>query len=184
MRSSLRMRIATVSGGLLVAGAIGAGVAAADAPPAPTVQHSVPASAWQDEGTDVDQPTQQQIAALFDEWNAALATGNPEEVADLYAPDAVLLPTLSPQIRTTRTGIVDYFAHLLPSMPQAAITQEIVTVLDRDDAINTGLYTFTLTQNGVQEQVPARYTFVYQRINGEWLIINHHSSLVPEDSAS
>jgi uncharacterized protein (TIGR02246 family) len=175
MRSKLRIRIATVGGVVLLAGAIGTGVAVADASPAPTVQHSVSA-------TEGDQPKQQEIAALFDEWNAALATGNPEEVADLYAPDAVLLPTLSPEIRTTRAGIVDYFAHLLPSKPQAVITEEIITVLDRDDAINTGLYTFTLTQNGVQQQVPARYTFVYQRTNGEWLIVNHHSSVVPEGS--
>ena len=155
----------------------------ADAPPAPAV-HSVTASAWQGNANEVDQPTEQQIAALFDEWNAALATGDPEEVADLYAPDAVLLPTLSAQIRTTRAEIVDYFAHLLPSEPQAVITQEIITVLGRNDALNTGLYAFTLTQNGVQQQVPARYTFVYQRINGVWLIINHHSSLVPESSTS
>jgi uncharacterized protein (TIGR02246 family) len=184
MRSKLRIRIATVSGVVLVAGAIGMGVAVADASPAPTVQHSVSASVWQDEAIKGGRPTQEEIAALFDEWNAALATGNPEKVADLYAPGAVLLPTLSPQIRTTRAGIVDYFAHLLPSEPQAVITQEIITVLDRDDAINTGLYTFTLTQNGVQQQVPARYTFVYQRIDGVWLIVNHHSSVVPEGSTS
>jgi uncharacterized protein (TIGR02246 family) len=184
MLSKLRMGIATVSGWVLMAGAIGTGVAVADVSPAPSVQHSVTASAWQDEATDDGWPTQQQIAALFDEWNAALASGNPESVADLYAPDAVLLPTLSPQIRTTRAGIVDYFAHLLPSKPQAVITQEMITVLDRNDAINTGLYTFTLTQNGAQQQVPARYTFVYQRTDGEWLIVNHHSSVVPEAPAS
>jgi uncharacterized protein (TIGR02246 family) len=183
MRSKLRIRIATVSGVVLVAGAVGTGVAVADASP-PTFQHSVTASAWQDEATEGGRPTQEEIAALFDEWNAALATGNPEKVADLYAPDAVLLPTLSPQIRTTRAGIVDYFAHLLPSKPQAEITQEIITVLDQDDALNTGLYTFTLTQNGVQQQVPARYTFVYQRIDGVWLIVNHHSSVLPEGSTS
>jgi hypothetical protein len=84
-----------------------------------------------------------------------------------------------PQIRTTRAGIVDYFAHLLPSNPQAVITQEIITILDRNDAINTGLYTFTLTENGVQQQVPARYTLSTSGTNGEWLIVNHHSSVVP-----
>ncbi|MCL1536223.1 SgcJ/EcaC family oxidoreductase, partial [Xanthomonas nasturtii] len=36
-----------------------------------------------------------EVAALFDTWNAALATGNPDKVADLYAPDGVLLPTVS-----------------------------------------------------------------------------------------
>jgi uncharacterized protein (TIGR02246 family) len=184
MRSRLRMRTATVSGAVLVAAAIGAGVAAADAAPVPAVQHSVTASAWQAEAPEAGRPTPKQIAALFDEWNAALATGNPAKVADLYAPDAVLLPTLSPQIRTTRAEIVDYFTHFLPSKPQAVITREIITVLDRNDAINTGLYTFTLTQNGVRQQVHARYTFVYQRRGGAWLIVNHHSSLVPEGATS
>lgn len=180
MRSSLRMRLATVSGAALMAAAIGAGVTAADAAPAPAVQHSVTARAWQDGATEAGEPTQREIAALFDRWNAALATGNREKVADLYTPDAVLLPTLSPEIRTTRAGIVDYFTHFLPSKPQAVITRQIITILDRKDAINTGLYTFTLTQNGVQEQVHARYTFVYRRTGGGWLIVNHHSSLVPE----
>jgi hypothetical protein len=36
----------------------------------------------------------------------------------------------------------------------------------------------------VQQQVPARYTFVYQRIDGAWLIVNHHSSVLPEGSTS
>jgi uncharacterized protein (TIGR02246 family) len=83
-----------------------------------------------------------------------------------------------------REEIVDYFTHFLPSKPQAVITQEVITVLDRNDAINTGRYTFTLTQNGVPQQVHARYTFVYQRTDGAWLIVNHHSSLVPEGSTS
>ena len=38
------------------------------------------------------------IAALFDEWNAALATKDPETVANLYAHDAVLLPTVSNEV--------------------------------------------------------------------------------------
>jgi hypothetical protein len=32
----------------------------------------------------------QEIAALFDRWNAALATLDPDKVVALYAPDAVL----------------------------------------------------------------------------------------------
>lgn len=37
-----------------------------------------------------------------------------------------------------------------------------------------------LTQDGVQQQVAARYTFVYEWIDGQWLIVNHHSSTLPE----
>jgi uncharacterized protein (TIGR02246 family) len=38
------------------------------------------------------------IASLFDDWNQALATKDPEKVASLYAHDAVLLPTVSNEV--------------------------------------------------------------------------------------
>ncbi|MEM9313494.1 MAG: DUF4440 domain-containing protein, partial [Pseudomonadota bacterium] len=33
---------------------------------------------------------QQDVLQLFERWNAALATGNPDEVTALYAEDAIL----------------------------------------------------------------------------------------------
>ena len=125
-------------------------------------------------------PSQDEIAGLFDQWNAALATGDPEKVADLYAPNAVLLPTLSNQVRTNRAEIVNYFTHFLQSKPRGTIDREIITVIDPQIAINAGTYTFTLTQDGQPQNVQARYTFVYQKENGTWLIVNHHSSKMPE----
>lgn len=125
-------------------------------------------------------PSQQAIAGLFSEWNAALATRSPEKVADLYAPDAVLLPTVSNKVRTDRAGIVDYFQHFLENKPSGKIEQEAVNVLDADTAVNTGVYRFDLTQNGTPRQVEARYTFVYELRGGKWLIVNHHSSAMPE----
>jgi uncharacterized protein (TIGR02246 family) len=128
----------------------------------------------------VVQPSEATIASLFTQWNAALATGDPQKVADLYAPNAVLLPTVSNQIRTDRAGIVDYFTEFLKKAPRGVITQSVVDVLDADDAINTGTYTFTLTVDGKKKMVPARYTFVYELVGGKWLIVNHHSSAMPE----
>ncbi|GAA0417144.1 SgcJ/EcaC family oxidoreductase [Streptomyces luteireticuli] len=120
------------------------------------------------------------VEALFDRWNAALATGNAQRVADLYARDAVLLPTVSSEIRTTRAGRVDYFKHFLESKPVGRIQQRHIKILSRDDAIDTGLYQFTLTnKDGSKSKVDARYTFVYERRGSAWLIVNHHSSAVP-----
>ncbi|MBE8522120.1 SgcJ/EcaC family oxidoreductase [Amycolatopsis sp. H6(2020)] len=125
-------------------------------------------------------PAEQQVAALFPQWNAALATGDPQRVADLYAPDAVLLPTVSNQVRRSRAEIVDYFTKFLQSKPQGVIEDEIVDVLDADTAINTGVYEFALTKDGKAERVRARYTYVYELREGKWLIVNHHSSAMPE----
>jgi uncharacterized protein (TIGR02246 family) len=125
-------------------------------------------------------PTQQQIADLFPQWNAALATGDPQRVADLYAPDAVLLPTVSDQVRRSRAEIVDYFTKFLKAKPQGVIEDEIVDVLDADTAVNTGVYEFVLTEDGKAQRVRARYTYVYELREGKWLIVNHHSSAMPE----
>lgn len=125
-------------------------------------------------------PSEREIRDLFDRWNAALATLDANRVADLYAPDAVLLPTVSAEIRKTRAARVDYFKHFLENKPVGRIQERVINVLNRNSAIDTGLYQFTLTdKHGHRSKVDARYTFVYKLRGGRWLIINHHSSAVP-----
>lgn len=124
-------------------------------------------------------PSKREITAQFAKWNAALASHDPAKVADLYAPNAVLLPTLSNVVRTNRAGLIDYFEEFLAKNPKGTLTQEIVTVLDDDTAINTGVYRFDLTIDGHPSAVDARYTFVYEKRHGRWLITNHHSSAMP-----
>ncbi|MGP4014373.1 SgcJ/EcaC family oxidoreductase [Saccharopolyspora sp. 5N708] len=125
-------------------------------------------------------PSQQEIAALFADWNQALVTLDPQRVADQYAPEAVLLPTMSNQVRTNRAEIVDYFQHFLEGKPQGQILQSHVEVLGPNAAIDSGTYRFALNTNGTPSAIDARYTFAYERINGKWLIVSHHSSAMPE----
>lgn len=123
--------------------------------------------------------TPKKIAALFDRWNNSLKTKNPEKVAANYAADAILLPTLSNIPRTNHAQIIDYFTSFLKANPVGKIDQRVIRYGD-DWATDTGLYTFELTQNGKRQEVEARYSFVYECINGHWLIIHHHSSSMPE----
>ncbi|WP_328791350.1 SgcJ/EcaC family oxidoreductase [Streptomyces sp. NBC_00273] len=164
-RRSLSKRAAVVAGtAVLTLGTVGT-VAATAGP-----QHRDP------------RPGKAQIAGLFDTWNKALQTGDPKKVADLYASDAVLLPTVSNKIRTDRAEIVDYFEHFLQNEPAGAKVETIVNVLDKNSAIDTGVYAFTLTdpKTGAKSTVKARYTYEYEKRNGKWLIVNHHSSKMPE----
>jgi uncharacterized protein (TIGR02246 family) len=134
-------------------------------------------------GSDSEaKPSKKQIAALFDDWNAALQTGDSAKVADRYAKDAVLLPTVSNQVRTDRVEIVDYFNHFLENKPVGKKVDTIVEILDSNTAIDTGVYEFTLTdhETGKKRVVEARYSYTYEKIDGEWLIVNHHSSGMPE----
>ncbi|WP_197289080.1 SgcJ/EcaC family oxidoreductase [Nocardia sp. NRRL S-836] len=130
--------------------------------------------------SEEQRPSTEQIRALFADWNAALATGDAQKVADRYAPNAVLLPTVSNRVRSTRAEIVDYFEHFLQNRPSGQVLDSHVAVLDADDAIDAGTYRFALTRNGQPATVDARYTFVYEKVDGRWLIVNHHSSAMPE----
>jgi hypothetical protein len=47
-------------------------------------------------------------SGLFDRWNEALATKDPATVANLYGHDAVLLPTVSNEVRIT-DFLIDLF---------------------------------------------------------------------------
>lgn len=120
-----------------------------------------------------------EIAQLFHRWNDSLGTGDPEQVVKNYASDAVLLPTVSNRVRHNHTEIKDYFQSFLTLKPQGKIDEQNIRVFG-DLAINSGVYTFTLTRDGQPAQVQARYTFVYRKTGGQWLIAEHHSSAMPE----
>ncbi|MDQ1017468.1 SgcJ/EcaC family oxidoreductase [Streptomyces afghaniensis] len=127
--------------------------------------------------------TEAQVLGLFDQWNAALKTGDAQKVADLYAKDAVLLPTVSNNVRTDRAEIVDYFEHFLQKKPVGTKVESVVNVLDRNTVIDAGVYEFALTdhETGAKSTVKARYTYAYEKQpDGNWLIVNHHSSKMPE----
>ena len=125
-------------------------------------------------------PKAREIAALFDRWNAALATGNPKRVVSLYAADGVLQPTVSNEVRVGPAAIERYFVDFLKTKPQGVINFREIRMLDSDTALDAGVYTFSLTKDGKPAKVQARYTYLYEKIGGEWKIVNHHSSAMPE----
>ena len=122
----------------------------------------------------------QEIAALFDHWNAALVALDLDKVVALYAPEAVLLPTLSNKPRSNHEEIRDYFVHFLEKKPHGKIDFSIIKI-GCNVASNTGLYSFTVyDKKGRAKNVPGRFSFVYEYLNGQWLIEHHHSSAMPK----
>ena len=117
-----------------------------------------------------------EIAALFDQWNAALQTGEPKKVAELYEYNAILLPTVSEKVRHNHDEIEDYFVTFLAKDPVGKIDEANIRTFG-DIAINSGIYTFAVKGGA---KVQARYTFVYKWNGQAWKIIEHHSSQMPE----
>lgn len=154
--------------------------AAPDSVPAraEAVQDAAPAVAAADTRAvdECNPPLKGEIAALFDRWNASLRTGDPKKVVANYAPDSILLPTVSNRARFTVAEKEEYFMHFLQRRPQGYIDDRMIDV-DCNSATDAGLYTFRFADGG---SVKARYSFAYRKINGQWLITSHHSSGMPE----
>jgi hypothetical protein len=116
-------------------------------------------------------------------WMATVTSGRPQaaaEVMQLYAEDAMLLGTVSEQVRDQPIEIKRYFDYFtqLPRLSVSGYRSHIRVY--GDSAINSGYYTFSYEQEGHTKVVPARFTFSYRRVNGQWLIADHHSSAIPK----
>ncbi|HXS51754.1 MAG TPA: SgcJ/EcaC family oxidoreductase [Usitatibacter sp.] len=121
--------------------------------------------------------TEQQIASLFDRWNASLATGDPKKVVANYATKSILLPTVSNKPRLTPEEKLDYFQKFLKKKPQGMIDSRFIEI-DCNTALDAGIYTFKFGADG--STVQARYTYTYKWNGKDWLITSHHSSAMPE----
>ena len=121
-------------------------------------------------------PLKAEVAALFNRWNASLRTGDPRKVVANYAPNSILLPTVSNRARFTIAEKEDYFTHFLMKRPEGSIDDRLIEV-DCNSATDAGLYTFRFADG---TKVKARYSFSYKKIGNDWLITSHHSSAMPE----
>jgi uncharacterized protein (TIGR02246 family) len=146
----------------------------------------VPVSAKDTGGVEQNQPSlvqtsfEEQIQQAFNAWLIAVSSGSSDAVLKLYAQDAVLLPTLSPNVETTPASRKEYFdAFTAKPNLKGTVNEEHIRVFG-DVAVNSGLYTFTYTQNSQKVSIPARFTFVYHKTTEGWLIVDHHSSKLPE----
>jgi len=120
---------------------------------------------------------EQDIAALFDRWNASLQTGDPGKVVANYAQRSILLPTVSNKPRFSAAEKEDYFDHFLANKPSGRINARMIEI-GCNTAVDAGIYTFTFASTGAE--VVARYTYTYAWDGKQWLITSHHSSAMPE----
>jgi hypothetical protein len=125
------------------------------------------------------------VQQAYQNWCNAISTahGRSSEVVKYYAPNAILLPTLSPDILFNREdgGKHEYFVALTSKKDVKCTPEKLITRMYGDMAINAGFYRFSyMDESGHEKEIPARFTFVYQKIGHHWLIVNHHSSVVPK----
>ena len=122
--------------------------------------------------------TEDEVRGLFQLWNAALDTLDSSAVADRYAKNGVLLPTVSDVPRTDYDSIKDYFDSFVLMKPQGKILESNV-MIGTNWCQDAGIYEFTMGATG--DKVKARYSFIYTFEDGQWKIAHHHSSVMPEE---
>jgi len=86
--------------------------------------------------------SEQQVSALFERWNNAVQSGDPQQVVANYAPKSVLLATLANKPLLTREDKLNYFTHFLEKN-RAARSMRIPWKSIAIRRSIAGLYTFT-----------------------------------------
>ncbi len=128
---------------------------------------------------DTDTASAPPVESATAAWAAAYNGHNPADVLARYAPDAVFWGTTSPVIRDNPAAIAEYFQGL-SNRPNAHVTiAEQHPRLVGELALNSGVYVFTDVADGEPVTRPSRFSFAYRLVDGEWLIIDHHSSRAP-----
>ncbi|MEY4640100.1 MAG: hypothetical protein RLZZ227_94 [Pseudomonadota bacterium] len=117
-----------------------------------------------------------EIRAAGQAWVDSIALGDPDRMVALYAEDGILHGTGSPVVRVGHALIREYFAGLTARVEMNFVEPQHIRVYD-DVAVNTGNYE---TKIGDAAPIRLRYSFVYHKIGDQWLIVDHHSSRMPE----
>ena len=117
------------------------------------------------------------IRATSKLWIEGISRGEPDYMVALYADDAILHGTVSPVMRKGHALIKEYFEGTVATPPTMYFIEPQNIRVFGDTAVNTGNYA---TRFGDAEPILLRYSFVYHRDGDKWLIVDHHSSRMPE----
>jgi len=152
-----------------------------------------------------EQPDLRRCTGLVQKWLNNLCMRVMDPIVDFYHENAILVPTLSTEIRQGEIEIRDYFIDFLGDHPNLCgdivfeVSQEIANsdYSDSNAMTVSGVYTFTwdgdvgkdesLVPESPLNTLTARFTFVFIWVfseasyhEGNWKILTHHSSAMPK----
>lgn len=122
----------------------------------------------------------QAVTQALNHWCTHLSSNKLENLVQLYEPCAVLLPTLADTMIKNHQDRMAYFTALMQNPNLKVEVEESNVRIVSDVAINSGFYTFSFDKDGNRVKIPSRFTFIYKKKSNEWMIIEHHSSQIPQ----
>ena len=154
----------------------------AQSPTSPTqespsvAEQRAPAPAKREAPPAVEQP---EPPAVAEQWAAALSKGDLDALMSLYDKDALMWGTSASRMRKGSSAIREYYAQLLMAFPGIRVSlAETSARVYGDAGVNSGSYTLRReAKDGRVNVTAARFSMVYVRRGGKWLIVDHHSSL-------
>lgn len=149
------------------------GFAAADAAPVTTPAAATPAPTTSEAGA------REAIASATSTWVEAFNGREAPRLLSLYEPDAVLTDTSESKPRVGRDAIADYYGSLVKRPTQRVALGERTIRVFGDTAIDAGNLTYFEMRDGAATTTPGRYSITYRHRGGRWLIVDHHTSVLP-----
>src|SRR5512137_2090458 len=104
-------------------------------------------------------------------WAEAIRSRVPENVMELYHSDGILWGTLSPIVRHGFHPIHEYFVSFLKRDELKCEFEENIVREYGEFLFHSGSYVFTWKAGKNIILVPARFSFVFKKESGKWLIL-------------
>src|SRR4051794_15551422 len=116
----------------------------------------------------------QMIRQKEDAFEAALRAGNADQMAAMYADDAVLMPPNAPAAKG-KAAIRGYWSSLLGMMSKGDLRLMIDDVsMSGNTAVERGTWKVTMTPNGGSAEMNdnGNYVIVWQKRGGKWQAVS------------
>jgi hypothetical protein len=117
--------------------------------------------------------------AAIERWSQAFNDGTADDTAAVYSPEASLWGTMATSLTTTPEAVKKYFS-AGAGVVKVKLGEHHSAQLSDTVVVNVGKYDFSRTRDGQVSTFPARYTFVLAKHGEKWVIVHHHSSLIPK----
>jgi uncharacterized protein (TIGR02246 family) len=114
-------------------------------------------------------------AAVRTQWEQVYNSGDADKFVALYARDSMLFGSTA-QLFTGSEGVRTYFSKLPPGIKAKMGDQQAIAV-GPNVLLSSGFADFTLKDGTV---LPFRLTFAMVKVDGQWLIAQHHGSPMPK----
>jgi uncharacterized protein (TIGR02246 family) len=114
-------------------------------------------------------------AAVRAQWEQVYNSGDADKFSALYTKDALLFGSTA-QLFTGTEGVRTYFSKLPPGIKTKMGDQQAIAA-GPNVLLSSGFADFTLKDGTV---LPFRLTLAMVKVDGQWLIAQHHGSPVPK----